>query len=105
MDLWIFAVLMIMMALKTGKGILFSDDNSLKQKLKEGIEGHVNEIVSELGVMKGSLMKAGQMLSLYADAFLPPEAKKVLASLQNDSSFLDWELIAPVRAWAILSTD
>ena len=81
------------LAIKTGRGLIFSPNSDLKDRLKNGFESHVNEIVSELGVMKGSLMKAGQMLSLYADSFLPPEAKKVLSKLQNQSSFLDWTQI------------
>ena len=59
------------MAVKTGTSILFSDKSDLKTLLKNGLEGHVDEIVKELGVMKGSLMKAGQMLSLYAGPLSP----------------------------------
>lgn len=45
---------------------------------------------SELGELKGSLMKAGQMLSVYGEHFLPPEANVLLKSLQSDSPPVEW---------------
>src|SRR5690606_19398227 len=50
---------------------------------------------NELGELKGSLMKAGQMLSMYGEHFLPPEANALLKSLQQDSRPLLWEAIEP----------
>lgn len=44
----------------------------------------------ELGQLKGSLMKAGQMLSIYGEYFLPNEANQFLKKLQSDSPPLDW---------------
>lgn len=79
------------LAIKTGHKIYKNRGNDLKTTLKNSIESHVEEIVSELGVMKGSLMKAGQMLSLFGGAFLPEEAQKVLKSLENNSSYLEWD--------------
>ncbi|MBK24755.1 MAG: hypothetical protein CME70_12225 [Halobacteriovorax sp.] len=84
---------MAKIALKTGSSYLMSGDEDLKTKLRSGLEKHLDLVVEELGVMKGSLMKAGQMLSLYAGAFLPPEAQKILKSLENQSSFLDWSVL------------
>lgn len=84
---------MAKLAFKTGSSFLLSGDKDLKEKLKSGLEGHLDSVVAELGVMKGSLMKAGQMLSLYAGAFLPEEAQKVLKSLENQSHFLEWEVL------------
>ena len=81
------------LAYKSGKNFLFSGDKTLKEKLKAGFEGQVDEIVHELGLMKGSIMKAGQMLSLHAGEFLPPEARNVLKSLENHTYYLDWEQI------------
>lgn len=82
------------LAFKMGKNVLQNRDKNLKEKLSEGIGPHVESIVNELGVMKGSLMKAGQMLSTYAGAFLPPEAQKVLKQLENQSFYLEWEKVA-----------
>lgn len=50
-------------------------------------------ISEELGQLKGSLMKAGQMLSMYGEHFLPPEANEFLKSLQSDSHTLVWSEI------------
>lgn len=52
-------------------------------------------ISSELGELKGSLMKAGQMLSMYGEHFLPTEANQILKSLQSNSIPLSWEAIEP----------
>ena len=40
-------------------------------------------------------MKAGQMLSMYGEHFLPPEANALLKSLQSDSIPLSWQAIEP----------
>jgi len=81
------------LAYKSGKNFLFSGDKTLKEKLQAGFEGQVDEIVHELGLMKGSIMKAGQMLSLHAGEFLPAEARNVLKSLENHTYYLDWDQI------------
>lgn len=81
------------LAIKMGKNVWDNRDKNLKDKLQGGIAPHVESIVSELGVMKGSLMKAGQMLSTYAGAFLPAEAQKVLKQLENESYYLAWDQI------------
>ena len=43
---------------------------------------------NEFGQLKGSVMKAGQMLSMYGEYFLPQEANAFLKSLQSDSPAL-----------------
>jgi predicted unusual protein kinase regulating ubiquinone biosynthesis (AarF/ABC1/UbiB family) len=50
-------------------------------------------ITSELGQLKGSLMKAGQMLSMYGEYFFPPEANRFLKLLQTDSPPLEYVAI------------
>lgn len=49
----------------------------------------------ELGRLKGSIMKVGQMLSLYGQYFMPPEAVKVLASLQDNTPPVSWSAVRP----------
>ncbi|MGH8530304.1 MAG: ABC1 kinase family protein [Nevskiales bacterium] len=49
----------------------------------------------ELGQLKGSIMKLGQMLSLYGQYFMPPEAVSVLASLQDDTPPVSWSAVRP----------
>ncbi len=48
---------------------------------------------SEIGDLKGSLMKAGQMLSVYGEYFLPPEVNQFLKTMQSESKPLEWEAI------------
>ncbi len=49
----------------------------------------------ELGQLKGSIMKVGQMLSLYGQYFMPPEAVSVLASLQDNTPAVSWSVVRP----------
>ncbi|QLY26997.1 AarF/ABC1/UbiB kinase family protein [Bdellovibrio sp. KM01] len=60
---------------------------------KKLLETQASNISTELGQLKGSLMKAGQMLSMYGEHFLPPEANEFLKSLQSDSPSLNWAAI------------
>ncbi|MCX7069777.1 MAG: AarF/ABC1/UbiB kinase family protein [Gammaproteobacteria bacterium] len=52
-------------------------------------------LADELGKLKGSVMKAGQMMSLFGQYFLPEEAVEVLASLQDDTPPVDWKVVGP----------
>ena len=71
---------------------------SLGQWLKErGVDQknayvvkQVKLLTEELGVLKGSLMKAGQLLSTYGEHFLPPEAIEFLKTLQSQSPSVEW---------------
>lgn len=66
-----------------------------EQSWKKLLQNQAALISSELGELKGSLMKAGQMLSMYGEYFLPPEANQLLKSLQSDSVPLSWAAIEP----------
>jgi predicted unusual protein kinase regulating ubiquinone biosynthesis (AarF/ABC1/UbiB family) len=81
------------LAIKTGSSIYKNRDKGLKDQLKDSVGKYASDIADELNVMKGSFMKAGQMLSLLGGSFLPEEAHKILKSLENKSSFLDWEQV------------
>lgn len=52
-------------------------------------------LAQELGQLKGSVMKAGQMLALFGDYFLPREAVEVLEQLQDASPPVAWKVVAP----------
>lgn len=52
-------------------------------------------LADQLGQLKGSVMKAGQMLSLFGQYFLPEEAVEVLADLQDDTPPVDWRVVGP----------
>lgn len=79
------------LAYKTGSDYFFSKKTELNEKLADTISNRAKDITSELSLMKGSLMKAGQMLSMYGEAFLPEEANELLKNLQSNSTYLDWE--------------
>ena len=46
---------------------------------------------NELSMLKGSLLKAGQLLSMYGEYFLPEDIKKVLRKLQNQTHYIDFD--------------
>lgn len=52
-------------------------------------------LADDLGKLKGSVMKAGQMLSLYGQYFLPPEAVEALSTLQDNTPAVAWEFVEP----------
>lgn len=54
---------------------------------------YLTNLQGELGQLKGSLMKAGQMISVYGEKFLPPEVNQILVNLQNESRPMSWESI------------
>jgi predicted unusual protein kinase regulating ubiquinone biosynthesis (AarF/ABC1/UbiB family) len=58
-------------------------------------------LADELGRLKGSVMKAGQMLSLYGQYFLPPEAVEVLSTLQENTQPVEWQVLVPVLESAL----
>jgi predicted unusual protein kinase regulating ubiquinone biosynthesis (AarF/ABC1/UbiB family) len=58
-------------------------------------------LADELGRLKGSVMKVGQMLSLYGQYFLPPEAVEVLAGLQDDTPPVEWRSLQPTLKRAL----
>lgn len=63
---------------------------------KSILSKNASAITSELGELKGSLMKAGQMLSMYGEHFLPAEANEFLKKLQSDSPSLEWSEIKKI---------
>ena len=50
----------------------------------------------EIGELKGSVMKAGQMLSVLGEHFLPPEVNNYLKTLQNDTPSMEWSKIKKI---------
>tara|TARA_B100000683_G_scaffold271651_1_gene313209 strand:- start:60 stop:1496 length:1437 start_codon:yes stop_codon:yes gene_type:complete len=53
----------------------------------------VKGFTDEIGQLKGSAMKVGQLLSTYGEHFLPPEANKILKSLQQKSPPVSWSVV------------
>ena len=74
----------------------FNNSEDKEAQWKKLLQNQASLISGELGELKGSLMKAGQMLSMYGEHFLPPEANELLKSLQSNSPPLDWVAIEPI---------
>lgn len=81
-------------SLKSGMNIIQSiREDDVKTKLKTLFRDNIDSITGELHLMKGPIMKAGQMLSMYAGEILPDDARSLLKTLENESFFLEWEEI------------
>jgi predicted unusual protein kinase regulating ubiquinone biosynthesis (AarF/ABC1/UbiB family) len=75
---------------------LMTDPDLKQRKWQEFLAKQARGISKELGELKGSLMKGGQMISMYGELFLPPEANEFLKSLQSQSPPLRFEEIEKV---------
>jgi predicted unusual protein kinase regulating ubiquinone biosynthesis (AarF/ABC1/UbiB family) len=94
---------MAKMTLNTGASLAghslksaFSSKEDKADNWKNFVKSRAEAVSQELGELKGSLMKAGQMLSMYGEHFLPAEANQFLKGLQSDSPALKWSAIEPV---------
>lgn len=74
-------------------GTMFSSPEAKAEGLKAMVASQMEILAKELGELKGSLMKVGQMLSVYGESFLPPEANAFLKTLQSQSPPLGFEAI------------
>jgi predicted unusual protein kinase regulating ubiquinone biosynthesis (AarF/ABC1/UbiB family) len=63
---------------------------------QEHLVSQAREIASQMGELKGSVLKVGQMLSLYGEHFLPPEVNLVFRELHSGARPLAWTLVEPV---------
>ena len=71
----------------------FSKVNQSAAKGDSALLGAAELWVSELDKLKGSLHKAGQLLSVFGEFFLPNEVTKVLEKLQAQSTPVEWSQI------------
>ncbi|MBD3657838.1 MULTISPECIES: ABC1 kinase family protein [Marinobacter] len=53
-------------------------------------------LVEELGKLKGSVVKIGQVMALYGEHFLPEEVTEALHTLEDQTTSLEWPAIARV---------
>ena len=82
-------------------GNLFRSDEAKEEANKAFYAEQAAVMAHELGQLKGSVMKAGQMLSVYGQYFLPEEAVDVLSSLQDSTQPVSWSLIEPQLVQAL----
>ncbi len=79
-------------------GLKFAATKLTNSSIDNFLISQSESITKELGQLKGSLMKAGQMLSMYGEYFLPPAANQFLKTLQSDSPPLEWKVISKYLA-------
>lgn len=76
---------------------LFTFGDQRRERRRQMLAEQARLLVDELGRLKGSVMKVGQLLALYGEYFLlTPEVVEILRTLQNDSPPLAWPVLEPV---------
>ncbi len=81
------------MVLKLGGDLIKYRDKDPETLLKELLSKNSTHFAHELNMMKGSIMKAGQLISVNLGELLPENIRKLLSSLEMNSYFIDWEII------------
>lgn len=71
----------------------FASDAEKERLRKQALKQQAEYLVSEIGKLKGSVVKIGQMMALYGEHFLPEEVTQALNSLNNQTTALEWEVI------------
>lgn len=79
-------------------GTLFSSKETKAAKRKKVLSQQARFLVSELGKLKGSVVKIGQVMALYGEHFLPPEVTEALHTLEENTLPLDWDVIRQTLA-------
>ena len=72
---------------------LFSNEDEKERKRKKVMKEQADYLVSEIGKLKGSIVKIGQMMALYGEHFLPEEITQALNTLNNQTVALEWPAI------------
>ncbi len=74
-------------------GTLFDDKDTRAAKRKQILSQQAQDLVNELGKLKGSVVKIGQMMALFGEHFLPEEVTTALHTLENSTTALHWQTI------------
>ena len=72
---------------------MFDNDENKSKKRKQAMTDQANYLVQEIGKLKGSIVKIGQMMALYGEHFLPVEITEALHTLNNNTVALSWPAI------------
>ncbi len=76
-------------------GGLFLSKEAKLARNQAFMEEQATYLVDELGKLKGSVVKVGQMLALYGEHFLPPEITTALQRLNDNTASLPWSVVEP----------
>lgn len=74
-------------------GSMFTPKDQREARRKENLSARAQELVDELGRLKGSVVKIGQMMALFGEHFLPEEVTTALHTLENQTTALEWPSI------------
>ena len=74
-------------------GTLFDSKEDRALKRKQILSRQAQDLVEELGQLKGSVVKIGQMMALFGEHFLPEEVTAALHTLENSTTALHWNTI------------
>lgn len=72
---------------------MFLDKETRTVRNQAFMEAQANYVAEELGKLKGSVVKIGQMLAMYGEHVLPPEITRALQTLNDDTATLTWSKI------------
>ncbi|MEH6357289.1 MAG: AarF/UbiB family protein, partial [Marinobacter sp.] len=67
-----------------------------EQRHKAMLSSQARFLVDELGQLKGSVVKIGQVMALYGEHFLPDEVTEALHTLEDQTTSLAWPAIERV---------
>lgn len=74
---------------------LFTHQSQREQKRKQALSQQAQYLADEIGKLKGSVVKIGQMMALYGEHFLPEEVTQALTTLNDRTVALSWQTIQP----------
>lgn len=74
---------------------------SKQASYEDFVTGLMRQFVRELSELKGGLMKAGQLLSVYGEHFFPAEINDILKTLQADSRVVAFSVMSKRIAAAL----
>ncbi|MCD6059797.1 MAG: AarF/ABC1/UbiB kinase family protein [Moraxellaceae bacterium] len=77
-------------------GSMFASPEERDEKRRRMMAEQAQYLVRELGKLKGSVVKIGQMMALYGEHFLPEEITRALHQLNDDTTALAWASLEPV---------
>lgn len=73
-----------------------SNPDQREERRKAMLSRQARFLVDELGQLKGSVVKIGQMMALYGEHFLPEEVTEALHTLEDQTSALEWRAVEKV---------
>lgn len=74
----------------------FSGKEKREERHRAMLSSQARFLVDELGQLKGSVVKIGQVMALYGEHFLPEEVTEALHTLEDQTTSLEWPAIERV---------